>query len=137
MERSVRWLLALLIVGALSRSFAARGDVDSSKAWHRPELEYFKAVNRVGPPRDPQLLFLLMGQYANANMHRDGIEFFSSLMKEFAPRSASIRVSPSPKCLRTPWHETARDESSGLVMSGTPRLAQAQARAECSGGSRS
>jgi glyoxylase-like metal-dependent hydrolase (beta-lactamase superfamily II) len=45
-----------------------------------------KAVNRAGPPRDPQLLFLLMGQYANAHLHRDGIEWFSTLMHEFEPR---------------------------------------------------
>jgi hypothetical protein len=29
---------------------------------HLPELEYLKSVNRVGPPRDPQLLFVLMAQ---------------------------------------------------------------------------
>jgi hypothetical protein len=27
----------------------------------RPDLEYLKAVNKAAPPRDPQLLFLLMG----------------------------------------------------------------------------
>jgi hypothetical protein len=41
------------------------GQADS----HQPELEYLKAVNSVAPPRDPQLLFLLMGQYSNANLH--------------------------------------------------------------------
>src|SRR5215471_16899440 len=30
----------------------------------RPELEYLKAVNSVAPPQDPQLLFLLMGEFA-------------------------------------------------------------------------
>jgi hypothetical protein len=30
----------------------------------RPELEFLKAVNRVAPPRDPQLLFLLMVRVA-------------------------------------------------------------------------
>ena len=50
-------------------------------AWHRPELEYLKAVNRAGPPRDPQLLFLLMGQYANANLHGEGVEFLSARLK--------------------------------------------------------
>jgi glyoxylase-like metal-dependent hydrolase (beta-lactamase superfamily II) len=51
-----------------------------------PELEYFEALNRAAPPRDPQLLFLLMGQYANANMQLEGIDFFSSRLKAFAPR---------------------------------------------------
>src|SRR5713226_4503402 len=53
---------------------------------HRPELEYFKAVNSVAPPRDPQLLFLLMAQYSNANLQDEGAEFFSARLKEFGPR---------------------------------------------------
>jgi glyoxylase-like metal-dependent hydrolase (beta-lactamase superfamily II) len=52
----------------------------------RPELEYLKAVNSVAPPRDPQLLFLLMGQYSNANLQGEGAEFFSARLKEFGPR---------------------------------------------------
>jgi metallo-beta-lactamase superfamily protein len=55
-------------------------------ALDRPELEYLKAINRVAPPRDPQLLFLLMGQYSNANLQADGAEFFSARLKEFEPR---------------------------------------------------
>jgi len=87
MKSSVRWLFALLLGSGLVGSIDAGGDEDLSPTTsHRPELEYFKAVNRAGPPRDPQLLFLLMGQYANANMHREGIQFFSALMKEFEPR---------------------------------------------------
>ncbi len=87
MKTSVRWLFALLLGGALVGSIDAGGENDSSRPTsHRPELEYFKAVNRAGPPRDPQLLFLLMGQYVNANMHREGIEFFSALVKQFESR---------------------------------------------------
>src|SRR2546427_2173755 len=53
----------------------------------RPELEYLKAVNSVAPPpRDPQLLFLLMAEYSNANRQGDGAEFFSARLKEFGPR---------------------------------------------------
>ena len=52
----------------------------------RPELEYFKAINSVGPPTDPQFLFLLMAQYSNANLQNDGVEFFSARLKEFGPR---------------------------------------------------
>jgi glyoxylase-like metal-dependent hydrolase (beta-lactamase superfamily II) len=52
----------------------------------RPELEYLKAVNNVAPPRDPQLLFLLMGQYSNANLQGEGAEFFSARLKDFKPR---------------------------------------------------
>jgi glyoxylase-like metal-dependent hydrolase (beta-lactamase superfamily II) len=45
-----------------------------------------KAVNLAAPPQDPQLLFLLMGEYANANMQAEGAEFFSGRLKEFEPR---------------------------------------------------
>ena len=87
MKSSVRWLFSLLIGGILIGSIYAGGNENSSPTTsHRPELEYFKAVNRAAPPRDPQLLFLLMGQYVNANMHREGIEFFSTLVKQFESR---------------------------------------------------
>jgi glyoxylase-like metal-dependent hydrolase (beta-lactamase superfamily II) len=51
-----------------------------------PELEYLKKINEIGPPPDPQLLFLLMGQYSNANLQGEGAEFFSARLKEFGPR---------------------------------------------------
>src|SRR5215470_2547038 len=86
MKSSVRWLPALLVSSALVGSMDALADEDSLTTSGRPELEYFKAVNRAGPPRDPQLLFLLMGQYVNANHYLEGIEFFSTLLKEFEPK---------------------------------------------------
>ena len=94
MHTPIRWLVALLLVSALLGSIVAGNDGGSAPtAWHRPELEYFKAVNRVGPPRDPQLLFLLMGQYASANLHRDGIEFLSTLLKDFTPQLSAPQKS--------------------------------------------
>jgi len=85
---------ALLVVNAFDGSFAIGAVGDSpSGTYHRPELEYLKVLNAAGPPRDPQILFLLMGQYANANLHRDGIEFFSSVMKEFEPRLSDSQKS--------------------------------------------
>src|SRR5262245_7242651 len=93
-KTTVAGLLALVLVLGLYRSFVSgRSDGPSVPAWPRPELEYFKAVNRAGPPRDPQLLFLLMGHYASANMHREGIEFFSALLKEFEPRLSEAQKS--------------------------------------------
>src|SRR5690349_3150575 len=53
-----------------------------------PELEYLKAVNSVAPPKDPQLLFLLMAQYSNRNLQGEGAEFISARFKEFEPRLA-------------------------------------------------
>ena len=49
----------------------------------RPELAYLKQVNLWRPPEDPQLLFLLMAQFANAGRYADGIEFFSGVMQRF------------------------------------------------------
>lgn len=58
----------------------------------RPELEYLKAVNSVAPPHDPQLLFLLMGEFANANQQAEGAEFLSARLKEFAPRLSDAQT---------------------------------------------
>src|SRR5215471_11200848 len=52
----------------------------------RPELEYLKAVNSAAPPQDPQLLFILMGEFANANRQAEGAEFLFARLNEFAPR---------------------------------------------------
>src|ERR1700680_4551760 len=85
-------LFAVLVVGAgLLACFAinrsARGSVDQTQSRSsRPELDYLKAVNSAAPPKDPQLLFLLMGAYANANQALEGAEFFSARLNEFGPR---------------------------------------------------
>jgi glyoxylase-like metal-dependent hydrolase (beta-lactamase superfamily II) len=49
----------------------------------RPELAYLKQVNAWRPPSDPQLLFLLMAQFANANRHAEGIVFLEDLRTRF------------------------------------------------------
>jgi glyoxylase-like metal-dependent hydrolase (beta-lactamase superfamily II) len=83
-------LTALLLGSALVTShgaLAAGGGGDSSSsASHDPDLNYLKAVNSVAPPRDPELLFLLMAAYSNANLQGEGAEFFSARLKEFDPR---------------------------------------------------
>jgi hypothetical protein len=45
-----------------------------------------KAVNSAGAPHDPQLLFLLMAQYANGNLQREGVDFPAARSNEFGPR---------------------------------------------------
>ena len=85
------WAVLLLAVSlATLRLATLRGapstessGVASSSASRGPELEYLKAVNRVAPPKDPQLLFLLMAQYSNLNLQGEGAEFFSARLKEF------------------------------------------------------
>jgi glyoxylase-like metal-dependent hydrolase (beta-lactamase superfamily II) len=53
-----------------------------------PELDYLKTINQAGPVADPQLLFLLSGQFANAGRHEEGIAFFEGLLRDFGPRLA-------------------------------------------------
>jgi glyoxylase-like metal-dependent hydrolase (beta-lactamase superfamily II) len=90
MRTAIYWLPALLLFGLLLTNLRGR-PVGAASAnspavdSHRPELEYFKAANSVVPPRDPQLLFLLMAQYSNANRQGEGAEFFSARLKEFGP----------------------------------------------------
>ena len=83
---------AFLLVSAVTMLYkttaAADSHVSSVTVSHRPELEYLKAVNSVALPQDPQLLFLLMAEYANANRQGEGAEFFTARLKEFEPRLA-------------------------------------------------
>ncbi|HEV7511223.1 MAG TPA: MBL fold metallo-hydrolase [Candidatus Acidoferrum sp.] len=91
MRRLVYLLLALLpaVVGSLvywrtERTVLGANAPQSGAS--QPELEYLKSVNSAAPPKDPQLLFLLMGAYANANQQAEGVEFFSAHLNEFGPR---------------------------------------------------
>jgi glyoxylase-like metal-dependent hydrolase (beta-lactamase superfamily II) len=83
---SVVLLLAVFLAAVRGTPSTESIGVSSSHGSSRPELEYLKAVNTVAPPGDPQLLFLLMAQYSNANMQDEGAEFFSARLKEFGPR---------------------------------------------------
>src|SRR5262249_58092885 len=85
--------IARLLAGALILGATGVLGGPVLAASHRPELEYLEAVNRTGPPRDPQLLFLLMGEYANANRHREGAEFLEARLAEFAPRLSDVQKS--------------------------------------------
>jgi len=85
-------LFVVLVIGAgllawfeKDRTVRVRANQTQSGS-SRPELEYLKAVNSPAPPKDPQLLFLLMGAYANANQQVEGAEFLSARLNEFGPR---------------------------------------------------
>ena len=95
MRIAIYLLSALMVFGVLLASLSgALGAGQSNHAEatsHRPELEYLKAVNSVAPPQDPQLLFLLMAQYSNANLQGQGAEFFSARLKEFGPRLTDVQ----------------------------------------------
>src|SRR6202167_6065150 len=86
---------ALLLFGvflaSLSGALGAGQNNHAEASSHRPELEYLQAINSVAPPRDPQLLFLLMGEYSNANLQGEGVEFFSARLKEFSPSLTDVQ----------------------------------------------
>jgi len=78
-------LLGALSFGVVEALSAADRSPGPPRA-PRPELAYLQAVNSQGPVRDPQMLFLLMAEYANANRHREGAEFLDARRKEFDSR---------------------------------------------------
>src|SRR6516162_4896974 len=83
---SVALVLGVLLVAL--RAEPAAADKGSEGA-RRPEIAYLERINALGPPQDPQLLFILMGQYANANQAERGVAFLSARLQEFAPRLSS------------------------------------------------
>jgi glyoxylase-like metal-dependent hydrolase (beta-lactamase superfamily II) len=80
--------LALFLVNPGGTGTGANPGNHAGNTSESPELEYLKAVNSVAPPKDPQLLFLLMAQYSNLNLQGEGAEFISARFKEFEPRLA-------------------------------------------------
>lgn len=76
-------LLFLILVGGTHRADA---QADAHSPTLPPELAYLKQVNQWRPPTDPQLHFLLMGQFANAGRHLEGIAFFEDALKQFGPQ---------------------------------------------------
>jgi glyoxylase-like metal-dependent hydrolase (beta-lactamase superfamily II) len=70
-------LLALAFIGH------AAGRAEAAADAHLPELAYLKQVNAWRPPSDPQLVLLLMGQFANANRHAEGAVYLDALRQRF------------------------------------------------------
>src|SRR5271163_789262 len=95
MKTAIYAVAALLLASAVAFLYettaAEDTKVSSVTVSHRPELDYLKAVNSLAPPQDPQLLFLLMDQYSNANRQGEGAEFFSARLKEFGPRLTHVQ----------------------------------------------
>ncbi len=79
---SVATLLGVMLVPLLFGS-APPARHPGRQATDRPELAYLKQVNAWHPPSDPQLLFLLMQQYANAGRHLEGAAYLDELRRRF------------------------------------------------------
>src|SRR5215510_13273013 len=98
-SRKTRIALLLVLLGLTAVTVGAflllqRGrDESHSASTSLPDLEYLKAVNSVGPPQDPELLFILMTQYVNGNRQGEGVEFFSARLNEFEGRLTPVQKS--------------------------------------------
>jgi len=82
---SVALVLGVLLVAARVEPAADKGSARANRA----EIAYLERINALGTPKDPQLLFILMAQYANANQAARGVAFLSARLQEFAPRLTS------------------------------------------------
>ena len=82
-------VLLLIIVAA---AVLQNSNKPSAKL-HSPDLEYLKSVNSVAPPKDPELLFILMTEFANSNLQGEGAEFFSARLNEFEPQLTPVQKS--------------------------------------------
>jgi len=94
--KSARLRIALLLCALLLIVMAVvlhRSNDKRSARLHTPELEYLKAVNSVAPPKDPQLMFILMSEFANSNLQDEGAEFFSARLREFEPQLTPVQKS--------------------------------------------
>ena len=85
-----RSIIILTLLGTLVLGFITIVRAPSLGAQSRvlsdtvsPELAYLKQVNQWRPPSDPQLLFILMQQFANANRHAEGITYFEDVLRRF------------------------------------------------------
>ncbi len=84
-------LLSISLIALRVASSTETAGVAPSSGTRNPDLEYLKAVNTVGPPQDPQLLFLLMAAYSSANQQGEGAEFLSARLKEYSPRLTDVQ----------------------------------------------
>jgi glyoxylase-like metal-dependent hydrolase (beta-lactamase superfamily II) len=87
MNRPMRLLIVAACCLALAAPFALVDEAPAHAAattdGERPELAYLKQVNRWRPPSDPQLVLLLMAQFANAGRYVEGIDYFNDALKRF------------------------------------------------------
>jgi len=93
---SVRWRIGLLLCVMLLIVVAVvvlRSPDKRSAKLHSPELEYLKSVNSVAPPKDPELMFILMSEFASSNVQDEGADFFSARLKKFEPQLTPVQKS--------------------------------------------
>lgn len=77
MRRSLLLMPFLLLGLALAPSAPAAAHADDAR------FEYLKSVSGLGPVQDPQILFLLMGQYLADDDAEGGIAYFQELLQRY------------------------------------------------------
>jgi glyoxylase-like metal-dependent hydrolase (beta-lactamase superfamily II) len=82
-------VLLLIVVGIV----VLRSSDKSIAKLRNPDLEYLKAVNSTAPPKDPELMFILMTEFANSNLQAEGADFFSARLREFEPQLTPVQKS--------------------------------------------
>jgi glyoxylase-like metal-dependent hydrolase (beta-lactamase superfamily II) len=85
----VLFVLLLLAVGIV----LLRSNDNPAAKRHSADLEYLKSVNSVAPLKDPELLFVLMTEFANSNLQGEGAEFFNARLKQFEPQLSPVQKS--------------------------------------------
>jgi glyoxylase-like metal-dependent hydrolase (beta-lactamase superfamily II) len=96
MKRTARlWIgaLCVLLLLLVVAFIANRSGERHYAKLRNPDLEYLKAVNSAGPPKDPELLFILMTEFANSNLQNEGVEFYSARLKAFEPKLTPVQKS--------------------------------------------
>src|SRR5215468_2089904 len=81
--------LPLIVVAVL----LLRSSDNPSMKRHSADLQYLKSVTSVAAPKDPELSFILMTEFANSNLQGEGAEFFSARLKEFEPQLTPLQKS--------------------------------------------
>src|SRR5262245_38092375 len=93
--RSRLWIgvgLCVLLLIAAGVVVLGSNDKRSAKT-HSAELEYLKSVNSVAPLKDPELMFILIGEFANSNLQDEGADFLSACLRQFDPQLTPIQKS--------------------------------------------
>jgi glyoxylase-like metal-dependent hydrolase (beta-lactamase superfamily II) len=90
LRTAVVLLVLLLIVAAI---VLLRSNDNPAAKRHSADLEYLKSVNSVAPLKDPELLFVLMTEFANSNLQGEGAEFFNARLKQFEPQLSPVQKS--------------------------------------------
>jgi len=85
-------LLSVLLLIVMAIVVLRSSDKPFAKM-RNPDLEYLKAVNSTAPPKDPELMFILMTEFANSNLQAEGADFFSARLREFEPQLTPVQKS--------------------------------------------